>query len=460
MKWMAHPGASLLPVQALHMAGGIEEGENYPMRVTKLLAVSLLLLSLAACGTAIPEATSTPSPVATAAPTLEGQLPPTDVPLAATATPASTAVPPATQTSLPATALPTQAAGPTVPLRMIALEVPQNGAVVRSPVVVRGRVSVTPFEATLRGRVYDAQGQVVGEAPITMTTEMGQPGPFEGEIPFHVSAGGPGRVEIAEVSMKDGSLVVSASANVILESQAASLGIEIPAADGVVTLPLHILARVGQPGEQVTASLRWQDGTELTHTFATLRGEDGRGLIVDSLDWQMESQPPQPPSQRAELELRSATGDVLARQPVRVLSHDDPGVTQVTLYFVLGEGLHPTQRYIIRTQAIGTAALEELLWGPPPLNLAGFETAIPTPEDVLNYHARESDWGPRVTLRGLTIVDGVATADFSQELRSYAGGSLRVMLIRQQIEQTLRQFSTVQEVRIAIEGETEAVLEP
>jgi len=37
---------------------------------------------------------------------------------------------------------------------------------------------------------------------------------------------------------------------------------------------------------------------------------------------------------------------------------------------------------------------------------------------------------------------------------------LRVTLIRQQIEQTLLQFSTVQEVRIAIEGETEAVLEP
>jgi hypothetical protein len=289
---------------------------------------------------------------------------------------------------------------------------------------------------------------------------MGQPGPFEGEIPFQVLTAGPGRVEVAEVSMADGSLMVSASANVQLEPQAASLGIEIPAADQAVTLPLHILARVGQPGEQVTASLRWQDGTELIDTFTTLRGEDGRGLLIDSLDWKMESQPPQPPSQPAELELRNAAGAVLARQPVRVLSHDDPDAMQITLYFVLGEQLQPVQRTVPKTQGVGAAALEELLWGPPPLNLAGFETAIPIPEEVLNYHARESDWGPRVTLRGLTISDGVATADFSQELRSYAGGSLRVMLIRQQIEQTLRQFPTVQEVRIAIEGETEAVLEP
>jgi len=439
------------------------------MRVTKLLAV-LLLLSLAACGTAVPEATSAPVLLPTAAPTVEGQLPPTQAPPAATATPPATvgapatspatAGAPATEAPVAPTTQPTQAPEPAVPLRMIALEVPQNGAVVRSPVLVRGRVSVSPFESTLRGRVYDTQGQVVGEGPIQVAGEMGQPGTFESQIPFHVLAGGPGRVEVAEVSMQDGSVVVSAVANVVLESQTASLGIEIPAADKPVTLPLHILARVGQPGEAVTASLRWQDGTELTHTFTTLRGEDGRGLLIDSLDWQMESQPPQPPSQPAELELRNATGTVLARQPVRVLSHDDPEVLQVTLYFVLGEQLQAVQRTIPRALSVGTAALEELLWGPPPLNLAGFETAIPTPEQVLNYHARESDWGPRVTLRGLTITDGVATADFSQELRSYAGGSLRVMLIRQQIEQTLRQFSTVQEVRIAIEGETEAVLEP
>jgi hypothetical protein len=343
---------------------------------------------------------------------------------------------------------------------MIALEVPQNGAVVRSPVVVQGRVSVTPFEANLRGRVYDAQGQVAGEGPITVAGELGQPGSFEAEIPFRISAGGPGRVEVAEVSMEDGSVVVSASANVVLESQAVGLGIEVPAPDQTVTLPLHILARVGRPGEQVTASLRWRDGTELTDSFTTLRGEDGRGLLIDSLDWQMESQPPQPPSQPAELELRDGAGTVLGRQPVRVLSHDDPDAMQVTLYFVLGEQLQPLQRTTPRTLGVGAAALEELLWGPPPLNLAGFETAIPLPEEVLNYHNREPDWGPRVTLRGLTITDGVALADFSQELRSYGGGSLRVMLIRQQIEQTLRQFATVQEVRIAIEGETEAVLEP
>jgi hypothetical protein len=78
----------------------------------------------------------------------------------------------------------------------------------------------------------------------------------------------------------------------------------------------------------------------------------------------------------------------------------------------------------------------------------------------LAFPGREPNWGPRVTLRKLTITNGVATADFSRELKAYGGGSLRVKLIRGQITQTLKQFPTVRVVRIAIEGQTEAVLEP
>jgi hypothetical protein len=38
---------------------------------------------------------------------------------------------------------------------------------------------------------------------------------------------------------------------------------------------------------------------------------------------------------------------------------------------------------------------------------------------LLSYPSREADWGSRVTLRSLTIVDGMAAADFSQKLRAY-----------------------------------------
>jgi hypothetical protein len=115
----------------------------------------------------------------------------------------------------------------TTPTREIALAAPEAGATVASPVEVRGRVSVMPFEANLRGWVYDAQGQVVGEAPIQAQPDtegdlLGGPGTFAGTIPFQVETSGPGRVEIAEISARDGSVVVSATAAVTLTTEASS----------------------------------------------------------------------------------------------------------------------------------------------------------------------------------------------------------------------------------------------
>jgi spore germination protein GerM len=65
-----------------------------------------------------------------------------------------------------------------------------------------------------------------------------------------------------------------------------------------------------------------------------------------------------------------------------------------------------------------------------------------------------------VKLRSLAIENGVATADFSPELRAYGGGSARVQQIRAQITRTLLQFPTVREVRIAVAGQIEGVLQP
>jgi Sporulation and spore germination/Immunoglobulin-like domain of bacterial spore germination len=426
--------------------------------IGKLNVFCILILWLVAC------APTSPTPVATGGP---AQITPAPTSPAATQPAAPTPAP--TQPALPPTAGPTlPPATPTTPPRSIVLEAPQSGAIVANPVPVRGQVSVTPFESTLRGRVYDAGGQVVGEGPVMVAATMGQPGTFEGAIAFQAGPGGPGRVELADISPKDGSVLVSAVVEVSLAPEAGTTTppapgaglIEVPAAEARVTLPLHLLARVGQPGEQVIASLRWQDGTELKKSFATLQGEDGSGLLIDDLNWPGESQPPEPPTQPATLEIYSGSGDVLARQAVTVLNPNGPDVQPITLYFLLGEDLQPVQRLIPKTAGIGKAALEELLWGPGAPNLAGFGTAIPTPQEVLSYAGREPDWGPRVTLLKLTIVNGVATADFSQEMQAYGGGSLRVMLLAQQIEQTLKQFPTVNEVVIAVEGQTEGVLQP
>jgi hypothetical protein len=241
-----------------------------------------------------------------------------------------------------------------------------------------------------------------------------------------------------------------------------TVALELPAPNQQVTLPIHILMHGDAPAARVSATLRWQDGTELHDSFTLLRGPDGLGLLVANLDWQNQLAPPTPRTQPATLELRRATGEVLARRHLVVLAPDDPQTQQVELYWTVSgaEVLTPQRRSVPRTPTVGAAALEELLWGPPTMSQVGFSTAIPTPAEVLAYPGREPDWGLRVTLRSLVIRDGVATADFSQELRAYGGGSLRVQQIRAQVERTLRQFPSVRAVRIAVEGQVEGELQP
>jgi hypothetical protein len=268
----------------------------------------------------------------------------------------------------------------------------------------------------------------------------------------------------ADFQVERGNIGSDAATTLADNSQVeADAAIQIPAANAVVTLPLHIIARFRPTADtetEITAELRWDDGTVFTNTLPLLR-DDGDAIVVDSINWLIESEPPRPATPQATLTLAHMAGDVIARQDVTVLHFDSPDTQQVQLYFLDDQGeLHATTRSIPRTQAVGSAALQELIWGIDPISLAGFTTAIPTPEEVLSRRADNPTWGPRVTLRSLVINNGVATADFSEEINAYGGGSARVDGIFRQVTSTLQQFPAVKEVRITVEGQSAAVLQP
>ena len=103
------------------------------------------------------------------------------------------------------------------------------------------------------------------------------------------------------------------------------------------------------------------------------------------------------------------------------------------------------ERGVSKTSAVGRAALEELLKGPTVSEKgSGFFTSI----------------NSGVKIQGLSIENGAAKADFDKQLESAVGGSCRVAAIRAQITQTLKQFPTVKEVIISINGRTEDILQP
>jgi len=105
----------------------------------------------------------------------------------------------------------------------------------------------------------------------------------------------------------------------------------------------------------------------------------------------------------------------------------------------------PVVRQIKTTKAVALAALLELLKGPTAKEKeGGFITSI------------NSD----VAIQELSIIDGVARVDFNDQLEAGVGGSCRVGAIRAQITETLKQFSSVDEVIISVDGRVEDILQP
>jgi len=138
--------------------------------------------------------------------------------------------------------------------------------------------------------------------------------------------------------------------------------------------------------------------------------------------------------------------------PVK-LSKSSSEKTTVKAYFlnsqqdpeVSCDKVFPVTRDVPKTTAVAMAALKELIKGPTNQEkIAGFSTGI--------------NVGTKV--QGLTIENGVAKVDFNDVLDKNVAGSCNVIAIRTEIEETLKQFSSVNSVVISINGNSEDILQP
>ena len=387
-------------------------------------------------------------PVVSATPTIVNNNPaPSNTPAATTTVPTQTPSPIPQPTSTPT---------PSAVQQIISVITPDENAIVENPLQLSGQVAVMPFEGTLVIRIFDAQDQLVAETPIIAQGELGKSGTFEATISYGGSPG-PGRLEIYDFSPIDGSILASATVPVTLGGFTGGGYIEIPQPQASVPLPLHILARTGIPGQEVNVVLSWVDGTKMIQPNKVLQGKDGRGLVITTMD--RESTITYPTTQQAMVEIMDANGYTLAQQHITLLGPNDPNLMTTNVFWVVNDNVQVQAILIPHTLGIGRASLEALLWGPAPNNSTGISSAIPSPNEILSYPGRTEAWGEYVKLNNLAIIDGVAHADFSIELAANPGGAMRVTLIRAQIEQTLLQFSTVNNVSITIDGR-DGLLEP
>jgi spore germination protein GerM len=104
----------------------------------------------------------------------------------------------------------------------------------------------------------------------------------------------------------------------------------------------------------------------------------------------------------------------------------------------------PVQRTVLKTQTPAKESINLLLAGPTDSEKAeGYYSVI----------------NSGVVLNSIAIIDGTAKVDFSKELE-VAGGSCLVLAVRAEITQTLKQFASVENVVISINGQSQDILQP
>jgi hypothetical protein len=163
-------------------------------------------------------------------------------------------------------------------------------------------------------------------------------------------------------------------------------------------------------------------------------------LVAGSCGGSEESEPV-PPAAPAPAESEpppeSEPGET-APPPVTAPEETEPpaGTTTLSVYFLREDRIGVGHRQVPETEAVGAAALEQLLLGPSEFDVAaGLGSEIPQ----------------GTSLNGLTIEDGIATVDLSGEFES-GGGSLGMFARLAQIVFTLTQFPTVEGVLLELDG--------
>lgn len=135
--------------------------------------------------------------------------------------------------------------------------------------------------------------------------------------------------------------------------------------------------------------------------------------------------------------------------PVRLSSSVDTDTMDVKVYFnksIIGtescdDIQSPVTRTISQTSGVARATLLELLKGPTASE--NLSTSIPE----------------GTTLNKIEVRNDTVYADFNTKLKN-PGGSCNALAIRSQIEDTLKQFSTIKSVVISVNGQSEGILEP
>jgi len=238
-----------------------------------------------------------------------------------------------------------------------------------------------------------------------------------------------------------------------LDPSGANIQVTLPDKNDAIGLPLTIKGYARVFENQFAYRVKDQDGTVLTEGFAMSDAADsgvfGAFTIVANY--------PAPKGTKGTVEVfeySAKDGSEVNKVSVPV-SFAAVSSQNVAVYFTNEKKsgsstdcalVYPVTRRVAKTEAIGRAALDELLRG------------VDVTEEKEGF---TSSLNRGSVIKMLDIKNGTATVRFNDVFQAGVAGSCRVTAIRSQIESTLKQFPTVKRVVIEVEGmPTDEVLQP
>jgi hypothetical protein len=117
----------------------------------------------------------------------------------------------------------------------ITISTPTNGSTVSSPIAISGTVRPVPPTGLLNYRLFDTAGVLIATGNLTVQTGNGGDGTFSGAIPYSLSVGGAGRIEVVELNPANGSVIAFVDVPVTLNA-AAPLPTPLPDGAQAITI--------------------------------------------------------------------------------------------------------------------------------------------------------------------------------------------------------------------------------
>ena len=167
----------------------------------------------------------------------------------------------------------------------IAIFSPATGDVVTGGVVTVAGIGLASFEQLLEIEILGENGDRIGFDTVTLTSELGEPGEFQVEVPYTITQTQPGRVLVRDRSMAHGGDNHLSSVEVtfepVLELNDEAIMILEPAPGSQVASPVLVTGFADSTFEQnLLMRIILEDGTELPETFTTIQGDLGeRGFF-------------------------------------------------------------------------------------------------------------------------------------------------------------------------------------